>query len=67
MALQLYALRHALVDAGASERSVEKAAEEVVGYDNRIASLDTKLSTLTWMSGFNLVLTLGVLWRVLSH
>jgi hypothetical protein len=28
--------------------------------------MDTRLSVLTWMAATNLVVTLGVLWRVLT-
>ncbi len=58
MALQLGALRTALVDAGASPANAERAAEEVAGYDNRLAGLETRVAVLTWMVGANLGLTL---------
>ncbi len=67
MALQMGALRDALIDAGAAPEKAEKAAEEMAGYENRIASIDGRLALLTWMIGFNLILTVGVLWRLLSH
>jgi hypothetical protein len=67
MALQLGALLDALEDAGASKEKATKAAEELAGYENRLASIDTRLSVLTWMAGTNLVLTAGVLWRLLAH
>jgi hypothetical protein len=67
MALQLGALRDALIDAGAKPEKADKAAEELAGYENRLASIDARLTLLTSMSGFNLVLTSGVLWRLLSH
>jgi hypothetical protein len=67
MALQLGALRDALIDAGAKPEKADKAAEELAGYENRLAGIDARLTLLTWMSGFNLVLTSGILWRLLSH
>ena len=60
MALQLGALRDALIDAGATQAKAEKAAEELAGYENRLAGMDTRLTVLTWMVGTNIVLTLGV-------
>jgi len=66
MALQLGALREALIDAGASEEKAKAAAEELAGYDSRLASIDarlhgidSRLSMLTWVSGilFAVVLT----------
>ena len=67
MALQLGALRDALIDAGAHADKADKAAEEVATYETRLASIDTRLTLLTRMAGFNLALTLAVLWRVFSH
>ena len=57
----------ALQDAGASKEKATKAAEELAGYENRLASIDSRLSVLTWMAGTNIVLTAGILWRLLSH
>ncbi|MGH8512460.1 MAG: integrase [Gammaproteobacteria bacterium] len=67
MALQLGAFRDALIDARAKPEKADKAAEELAGYENRPANIDARLTLLTWMTGFNLVLTSGVLWRLLSH
>lgn len=67
MALQLGALRDALESAGADRDKARDAAEELAGYENRLAGIDARLSLLTWMVGFNLLLTSGVLWRLLSH
>ena len=51
MALQLGALREALVEGGASPEKANKAAEEVANYENRLASLETKLSILMVLVG----------------
>jgi hypothetical protein len=67
MALQLGALRDALLNAGATAEKADRAAEELAGYETRLASIDGRLALLTWMVGFDLVLTAGVLWRLLSH
>jgi hypothetical protein len=67
MALQLGALRDALLDAKVSPEKASAAAEEVAGYDNRLASIEAQLSVLKWMVGTNLVLTIGVLGRLLAH
>ncbi len=67
MALQLGALLDALLDAGAKPEKADKAAEELATYETRLVGIDTKLALLTWMVGFNLILTVGVLWRLLSH
>jgi hypothetical protein len=61
MALQPAALRDALLEAGASQESARKAAEQPAGYENRLAGSETRLSVLTWISGTNVALTIGVL------
>ena len=62
MALQLGALREALIDAGASPDKADKASEEMAGYDS-----DLKL--LKWMVGglYGMLVVLGVpvLWLLL--
>lgn len=40
MALQLGALRSALLDAGATPDKADKAAEELAGYESRLARID---------------------------
>jgi hypothetical protein len=67
MALQLGALRDALINAGAQPDKADKAAEELAGYENQLATLDSGMALLTWMVGFNLVLTVGVLWRLVAR
>jgi hypothetical protein len=67
MALQLGALREALLDAGASPDKANKAAEELASYETRLAGIETKLAVLVWMVGFNLAMTLAFLWRVFAH
>ena len=64
MALQLGALREALLDAGASPEKANKAAEELAAYETRLAGIETKLAVLVWMVGFNLAMTGAVLWHV---
>jgi hypothetical protein len=59
MALQMGALRDALLDAGAHEDKATKAAEEAASYETRLASLDSKLTVALWAGGllFAAVLT----------
>jgi hypothetical protein len=66
MSLRLGALHDALLDPGNAEKA-RQAAEEVAGYDTRLAMLDSKVTLLTWMVGFNLLLTVTVLFRVFSR
>lgn len=65
MALQLGALRDALIEAGASQDKASRAAEELASYENRLASMENKLSVLIWMVGTNLAVTLGLLAKLL--
>jgi hypothetical protein len=77
MALMSSELYDALLEAGASEAKARKAAEAVAAYDNRFMILEGKIDTLRaevkgemawtrWLMGTNIVLTLGVLWRLLK-
>ncbi len=67
MPLQLGALRKALRAAGAPEEDAEKAAEELAGYENRFTKVEADLLVLKWMAGFNIALTVAVLFRVFTH
>jgi len=74
MALQLGALRDALTEAGASPEKASKAAEEVAAYENRLGSIENKLTALTgrvdllsWMAGFNLAISVAILGKVFAH
>lgn len=61
MALMLGNLHDALQAAGASPELARKAAEEVAGYENRLAKVEPKLDVVQWMVGANIGLTLIVL------
>jgi len=74
VALQLGALRDALIDAGANPGKADRAAEELAGYENRLGSIDLKLERLSGevrvvqaIGGIIVALLAGVLWRLLSH
>ena len=63
----------AFKEAGASEEKARKAAEAIAGYENRFAKIDERfaipdgrLVLLQWMIGFNLAMTLAILWKVFS-
>lgn len=49
MALQLGSLREALIEAGASSAKADEASEEVAGYENRLAKIESDLGLLKWM------------------
>jgi hypothetical protein len=48
MTLQLGALRDALIEAGASPEKASAAAEELAGYENRLASMDSRPDENGW-------------------
>ena len=63
----------AFKEAGVSEEKARKAAEAIAGYENRFAKVDERfaimdgrLVLLQWMLGFNLAMTLAILWKVFS-
>ena len=65
MALQLGALRDALLEAGATPEKAEKAAEELAGYDRQLETIRSDLRLLTWMVGGLYVLGAPALWLLL--
>jgi len=68
MAIMLGALYKALLEGhGISEETARAAAEEVVAYDSRLATIESKVTVLTWMVGTNVVLTIMVLGRLLTQ
>ncbi len=61
MALMLSKLYTALREANVPEDKAAAAAEEVAGFENRLANVEARLPLVTWMSGFNVMLTLLIL------
>jgi hypothetical protein len=59
------ALYDALIAANVSEEHARRAAEEVADYNQRIGSIERDLMLLKWMVGTNVLLTVGVLGRLL--
>ena len=64
-------------EAGASEEKARKAAEAVAAFDNRFHTLERDMdkrfsvlerdmAVLKWMIGFNLAMTVAILWKVFS-
>ena len=64
MAVMMGDLYDALRSAGAEDDKARKAASEVAGFENRLASLDSRVSVLTWMVGFNLAMTVAILGKL---
>jgi hypothetical protein len=66
MAMMISEVYDALIEAGASEEKARKAAEAVAQYENRLSKMEGDLGLLKWMVGTNILVTLGVLWKVLT-
>ena len=49
MALQMGALRSALMEAGASGEKASEAAEKITGYERRFAKVESDLTMVKWM------------------
>jgi hypothetical protein len=67
MTTMITELYDALKDAGAAEDKARKAAETVAAYENRFSRLETDLTVLKWMMGFNLAAALGILMLLLRQ
>lgn len=53
----------ALKEAGASEDKARKAAEAIATYENRFARIESDLALVKRMLGFNLAMTVAILWK----
>lgn len=51
MAVMLSRTYDAFVAAGAPEEQARAAAEEIAGYDSRLARVEARLDSLTWVVG----------------
>lgn len=56
----------ALIAAKAPEDKARKAAEAVAKLKDRFYSIESDLKLLTWMVGFNLAMTMAMLWKMFS-
>ena len=56
----------ALIEAGASEEKARAASRAIASYEHRISDVKRDLHLLKWMAGFNLGLSVAVLFRVFS-
>lgn len=67
MASMWGALRSALIEAGLTEGSTDRAAEEVASYDNRLASMATDINLLKRVGASNTAMLVALMWRLFSH
>ena len=77
MATMISEVYDAFKEAGASEDKARKAAEAIASYDTRFYKIESDIATLRtetrgefnlirWMIGFNLAMTVAILWKVFS-
>jgi hypothetical protein len=66
MSIMMGNLYQALREGGTSDEGARKAAEEVAGYENRFAKVETDMSVLKWMVGFNLAVSCAILLKLLA-
>lgn len=50
--------------AGTPEDQAAAAAQAIAGYENRFAHIERDLFLLKWMVGFNLAISVTLLWKV---
>ena len=67
MTTMITELSDALKEAGASDASARKAAGTMAAYESRFAKIDTDLTVLKRMAGFNLGATMTLLFPALKH
>lgn len=65
MSLMLGKLYEALLNPGNVEKA-RQAAEEVAGYESRLAAIDLKLAVVQALLGVVVALSLGMLWLTLQ-
>jgi phage shock protein A len=66
MSLMFGALYDALRQAQVPDDLARKAAEEVAGYENRLAKIESDLTLLKWMVGLVIALVSGILGKMLT-
>ena len=67
MPLMLGALYDALRAGNVPDEQARKAAEEAAGYENRLASVETRLAVLTALVSTNLAITTAIAVKLFLH
>ncbi len=65
MAIMLSKTYDALKAAGAPDDQAREAPEEIAGYENRLSGIEAELKLVKWMIGFNLALSVAVVFLLL--
>ena len=67
MALQLGALRDALIDAGADAEKANKAAEELAGYEREFADIKSEPRVVKWAQAATLAGVVSLMIKLFVH
>jgi hypothetical protein len=67
MAIMLAKTYAAFKAAGVSEVEATAAAEEIAGYENRLAKIESDLLLLKWMVGTNVAMTVAIFVKLFIH
>ena len=65
MTIMLSKTYDALKAAGAPDDKAREVAEEIAGYENRLSGIEAELKLVKWMIGFNLALSVAVVFLIL--
>lgn len=66
MSTMIFEVYDALKEAGATEDKARKAAEALAAYENRFSRIEADLNLLKWMLGFNLALSVGIVFKLFA-
>lgn len=64
MSTMIFEVYDALKDAGATEEKAKKAAESLANYESRFNKVESELTLLKWMVGFNIGLSVAILLKM---
>jgi hypothetical protein len=67
VALQLGALRDALLDAGATAAKADKAAGELAGYERGFADIKSSPRVLQWGQGVTVAALVAIIVKLFVH
>ena len=56
----------AFKSAGTDDEKARAAAKAVAEHENRFGAIESQLTLLKWMVGFNLAISLAALWKLIS-
>lgn len=64
MSTMIFEVYDPLKDSGATEEKAKKAAESLAHYESRFNKVESELTLLKWMVGFNVGLSVAILLKL---